>query len=56
MVFSVYHDNTFPFFREFNVCSVENFKLYFKSWTLQRMPKDYIKTSVKLIKLTRVIG
>ena len=23
-MFSVYHDNTFPFFREFNVCSVEN--------------------------------
>ena len=25
-------------FREFNAFSIENFKLYFKSWTLQRMP------------------
>ena len=25
------------FFREFNVLSIENFKFYFKTWTLQRM-------------------
>ena len=34
---SVYDDNILPFFREFNVFSIENFKFYFKSWTLQRM-------------------
>ena len=37
MVFSVYDDNIFPFFREFNVYSIENCKFYLKSWTLQRM-------------------
>ena len=34
---SVYDDNILPFFREFKVFSIENFKFYFKSWTLQRM-------------------
>ena len=34
---SVYDDNILQFFREFNVFSIENFKFYFKSWTLQRM-------------------
>ena len=29
----------FPFFHEFNVFSIENFKFYFKFWTLQRMPR-----------------
>ena len=41
-LFSVYDDNIFLcffFFREFNVFSIENFKFYFKSWTLQRMPR-----------------
>ena len=40
-------NNIFPFFREFNVFSIENFKFYFKSWTLQRMSrmkKHVIKT------------
>ena len=27
------------FFREINVFSIENFKFYFKSWTLQRMSR-----------------
>ena len=39
MVFSVYDNNIFPFFREFNVISFEKFKFYFKSWTLQRMSR-----------------
>ena len=34
---SAYDDNIFPFFREFNVISIENFKFYFKYWTLPRM-------------------
>ena len=29
----------FPCFPEFNVFSIENFKFYFKSWTLQRMSR-----------------
>ena len=29
----------FPFFHEFNVFSIENFKFYFTSWTLQRMSR-----------------
>ena len=39
MVFSACDDNIFSFFREFNVFSIENFKFYFKSWTLQRMSR-----------------
>ena len=29
----------FPFFHECNVFSIENFKFYFTSWTLQRMSR-----------------
>ena len=29
-VFSVYDDNIFPFFREFNVFSVDNFQMLFQ--------------------------
>ena len=33
-------NNIFPFiFREFNVFSIENFKFYFKSWTLRRISR-----------------
>ena len=39
-VFSVYDDNIcFLFFREINVFFTENFKFYFKFWTLQRMSR-----------------
>ena len=51
-VFSLYDDNIFPFFREFNVFSIKN---YFKSWTLQ-MSLVTKHVSVKLVKFTRVIG
>ena len=33
---SVYDDNIFPFFREFHVLSIENFKIIFKSWTFTK--------------------
>ena len=36
MVFSLYDDNIFRFFREFNLSSIENLKFSFKSWTSQR--------------------
>ena len=45
MVFSVHDDNIFPFFREFNVFSIEKFKFYFKSWTLQRMSRMTVQVS-----------
>ena len=45
MVFSVHDDNIFPFFREFNVISIEKFKFYFKSWTLQRMSRMTVQVS-----------
>ena len=36
-IFSAYDDNIFPCFHEFDMFSMENFKVYSKSWTLQRM-------------------
>ena len=33
------YDNIFPLFGEFNVFSIEKFKFYFKSWTLQRLSR-----------------
>ena len=38
-VFSVYVDNIFLFFREFNVFSKRSSKFFFKSQTLQRMSR-----------------
>ena len=38
-MFSVYDDDIFLFFRDFNVSSIENFKFYLNSWTLQSMSR-----------------
>ena len=38
-LFSVYDDNIFPFFREFNVFSRENFKIISNFGPLQKMPR-----------------
>ena len=38
-LFSVYDDNIFPFFREFNVLSIENFKIISNFRLLQRMSR-----------------
>ena len=39
MLFSVYDDNIFLFFREFNVFSIENFKIMSNLGPLQRMSR-----------------
>ena len=54
-MFSVYGDNIFPFCRELNVFSVENFKFYVKGWTLQTMSR-MTKHDSKAGKVDRVIG
>ena len=38
-LFSVYDDNIFPFFRGFNVFSIENFKIISNLGPLQRMSR-----------------
>ena len=39
MLFSVYDDNTFSFIHEFNVFSIENFKIISNLGPLQRMSR-----------------
>ena len=38
-LFSVYDDTIFPFFREFNVFSIENLKIILNFGLLQRMSR-----------------
>ena len=52
---SVYDDNIFPFLCEFDVFSIENFKIISNFGLLQRLSR-MTKHVSKLVKLTRVIG
>ena len=45
----MYDDNIFPFYWEFNVFSIENFKFSFKSWTLQSLQYRRILGGRKLV-------
>ena len=54
-LFSVYDDNIFPFFLEFNVFSIENSKILSNFGPLQIMLR-MTNTSAKLVKLTQMIG